>query len=916
MRDRWIHVKEIFSTAVATPPHKRRRLLVENCNGDEALLREVEELLSAHEGAGEFLEKEIASIHDLPISGIPEDPSPGDDFSGKKLGAYRLERPVGEGGMGTVYLARRSDELFEKRVAVKIIRRYHDERRLDRFRKEREILARLTHPNIAQLLDGGVTEDGLPYLVMEYVDGTPIDQHCTEYDLDLRERLELFNKVFRAVQYAHQSLIVHRDLKPSNILVTREGEPKLLDFGIAKLLEDDGTSGTTGTTFTVARWMTPEYASPEQVRGDPITTASDVYSLGVILYKLLTGQSPYEVHSQPIYEVERIICEEEPSRPSTIVVENTGPGTESRKRGTRSVRLRRGLKGDLDNIILMALRKEAHRRYPSVEQFGEDIDRYLNGLPVRAQRDTVRYRATKFVQRHQFGVATVVVFLLFAFGAFGFIVKQTNEARHQRDVSSELLRYTVSLFEASADPEFATDTTLSARQMLDSGLEKAREQLSDQPEQLVLVLNLLGRLYQKLGVYTSAEEVHREALGMVAEDGGGLRLADAYFGLGRSMQSQARYDQAESLYRDALELRREYLPYMSAEVAEVIDQLASLAVVRSNLSAADSLVDEAILIRKAVFGIKSEEVARSLRVKATGLRHGGKLDEAALLFQEALAIQTKTLGPDHLQVAYTLNSLGVVYETLGDHEEAERLIRRALRIKRIKLGQRHPSVAVTLYNLSLVMQGKEEFSLALGLLEEALSIETDFFGENNVTVARTRQGLAVLLKKMGNYAVAAENYKGAIAILQVSLPPDHSDIAAAMHNYAILLREMGDIGQSRLFYEQAAIGYRKNLPQEELRLSGALNGLGKTLRELGRDKDAVAAFQESLEIREDILPEGHWRLGTAHSFLGEAMMEVGDPQSEYHLLVGLEILRAALGDDNSRTKDAQLRVEHLTALAM
>ena len=910
MRDRWIHVKEIFSAAVATPPHKRRRLLIDNCNGDKALLREVEELLEAYDSAGEFLEEEIASVRDLPMPGIPEDPQPGDDFSGQKLGSYRLERPIGEGGMGTVYLARRDDDLFEKRVAVKIIRRYHDDRRLDRFRKEREILARLTHPNIAQLLDGGVTPDGLPYLVMEHVDGVPIDQHCLERDLDLRSRLHLFGKVFKAVQYAHQSLVVHRDLKPSNILVTREGEPKLLDFGIAKLLEDDGTSATVGTTLTAARWMTPEYASPEQVRGDPITTASDVYSLGVILYRLLTGQSPYEVHSRPIYEVERIICEEEPSRPSTVVTDRPigGNGESGRKKGTRTVRLRRGLKGDLDNIILMALRKEAHRRYPSVEQFGEDVDRYLNGLPVKAQRDTIGYRSRKFIQRHQFGVAMVLLFVLFAAGAFAFIVEQSNEARRQRDTANELLEYAVSLFE-SADPEFSESRTMSAEDLVNAGMEKARQQLGDQPEQYARVLELLGKLYQKLGIYSAAEQAHKEALELVAEQGG-LRLADGYLALARSMHSQGRFDQAEGLLLDALDLRLEEVGPEAPDLAEVLHELAVVAVEKEQLERADSLIDRAIQIQSSKFGYASAEVARSLRVKATALLNKGQYDYAAELYKETLAIQEETIGLDHLQVSLTLNSLGVVYDELGDYDQAQDLIERALAIKRARLGQNHPSNAATLFNLSVVMQHKEEYQTALVYLEEALSIEVEHFGYTNVEVGKTKHNLAVLLKNMDRFEEAQRNYAEAIEILEASLRPGHPRIAIAKHDYAILLRTLGEYEGSLRLYAEASEIYRLELPQYADELARALNGLGKMNRELGRFQEAIDAFSECLEIRKEILPLGHWRLGTAESFLGEALADVGNTRlARFHLTKGLDILQTALGSDNIKTIEARGRLD-------
>ena len=640
MAEHWTQVKELFSAAMETPPHKRRRLLLDGCNGDEELMQEVEELLRAHEEAGTFLEEEIASVRDLPMQAIPEEGRPDDDFTGRKLGVYRIEHLIGEGGMGTVYLARRDDDLFEKQVAVKIIRSFQGRSRQDRFRKEREILGRLSHPNIAHLIDGGSTDEGLPYLVMEYVDGVPIDTYCEMQALDLKGRLKLFQKVFRAVQFAHQNLVVHRDIKPSNILVTAEGEPKLLDFGIAKLLDyDDGGATESPMTVTASRWMTPEYASPEQVRGGLITTSTDVYSLGVVLYRLLTGESPYSTKDKAPYEVERIVCEEEPTRPSARLVRES---TTLNLNGASKLKIRRRLKGDLDNIIMMALRKQPDRRYQSVDQFSEDIYRFLHELPVRAQRDTFRYRASKFVQRHRFGVSAAIAFVLLGLVAFAAILNQAEQVKRERDAAEELYTFMVSLFDVY-DPELAADTTITAREILDDGVRSAREQLASQPDQLARVLNLLGSLYYKLGIFASAEEVHREALGNL-EDLGGVRLAEGYFGLAVSMHSQGRWGQAKELYMDALQLRKKLIGPRTGEVAEVLQQLALLELEQNHLNRADSLIEDCMAIRTAVFGARDPSVAESLVLKARLLHNRGSLERAEEIYKDALSIQRESLG--------------------------------------------------------------------------------------------------------------------------------------------------------------------------------------------------------------------------------------------------------------------------------
>jgi eukaryotic-like serine/threonine-protein kinase len=384
-----------------------------------------------------------ASFETVAFTGRPGS-SPAGGIEGQRFGAYQVIREIGRGGMGAVYLAARADDHFNKLVALKILRAdFNAQEVLNRFRHERQILASFDHPNIAGLLDGGSTPDGEPYFVMDYVEGTPIDQYCDSHSLTVPERITLFRQVCSAVQYVHQNLIVHRDLKPSNILVTAEGTPKLLDFGIAKILKPEMMPTMVDATRAEERVMTPAYASPEQVRGEPITTASDIYSLGVVLFELFTGRRPYRMKSNTAHELARVICEEEPDKPSTAIT-RTDRGTPqpppqiaelSRKRSTEPDRLERRLKGDLDNILLKAMRKEPQRRYASVEQFSEDLYRHLANLPVSAHEDSFRYRAEKFVRRNVVAVSagTVAVLSLLA----GLIVTTIafRQARQERTLA-------------------------------------------------------------------------------------------------------------------------------------------------------------------------------------------------------------------------------------------------------------------------------------------------------------------------------------------------------------------------------------------------------------------------------------------------------------------------------------------------
>src|SRR5216684_7619981 len=393
MSENWEQVKEILASALEQNPAERSGFVRQACGENDALRAEVESLLQDHDFADTLLENSPVTPGALSWRA--------QEMIGKRIGAYRIIGKCGQGGMAVVYLGERDDQHYRKRVAIKMVSHASgNETILQRFRNERQTLAALDHPNIVKLLDGGSTEDGLPYLVMDFVDGVPIDEYCDSHRLSTTERLQLFRTVCAAVHFAHRNQVIHRDLKPANILVTSEGVPKLLDFGIAKLLNVEFSSQTLLVTRTGLQPMTPEYASPEQVRGDPLTNATDIYSLGVLLYKLLTGHRPYRLKRQTPLEIERVICEEDPEKPSTAIsrveeiTSSDGstititPELVSRTREGRPEELRRRLCGDLDTIVLMALRKEPQRRYPSVEQFSEDIRRHLESLPVTARPAT------------------------------------------------------------------------------------------------------------------------------------------------------------------------------------------------------------------------------------------------------------------------------------------------------------------------------------------------------------------------------------------------------------------------------------------------------------------------------------------------------------------------------------------------
>jgi len=462
----------LFEAALSVGADERAGWLRDNCKGDAELYQQVEELLRADQLAGDGRDLTLTLNVGRPSPVFPS-------LEGKRIGHYEIVREIGRGGMGVVYLARRSDDVFSKHIALKVLRPEKScPELLRRFRQEREIVATLDHPNIARLLDGGTTDEGLPYSVMEFVEGRPIDLYCDEHRLSIAERLKIFRTVCLAVQFAHQNLVVHRDLKPSNILVTSTGTVKLVDFGIAKLLEADLQETFTNADFGI-RPMTPAYASPEQIRGEPITTSSDVYSLGVILYELLTGRWPFRTKSRAMHEVARAICENEPVTPSEIVLQQIEDGTESGKQTTpetlsetregKPIKLHRQLAGELDSILLMALRKEALRRYGSVEQLSEDLRRHLAGLPIIAQNDTLGYRTTKFVKRHRVGVCFAGLMAMLMSAAVVGTSWQAQVARQER------MRAEQQAAEAKFQSARAEREAANAREQLRIAEERTRE---------------------------------------------------------------------------------------------------------------------------------------------------------------------------------------------------------------------------------------------------------------------------------------------------------------------------------------------------------------------------------------------------------------------------------------------------------
>lgn len=744
--DIWRQVEEIFQCAIERAPEERAAFLEEACAGDQSLRREVESLIAADREAGSFIDPRQSASLLLADAGSQS-------ILGRQIGPYKITGQIGQGGMGSVYLAVRADDEYSKQVAIKLIRRGMDtDFIIRRFRNERQILASLDHANIARLLDGGTTEDGLPYFVMEYIEGKPIDRYSDDNSLNTIERLKLFRDVCAAVQYAHRNLVIHRDIKPGNILVAADGVPKLLDFGIAKLLNPELAAQTLDQTMATVLMMTPDYASPEQIRGEQITTASDVYSLGVVLYELLTGHRPHRLRNYQPHEVLRVICEEEPERPSIALTQLEAAMTAevssyvtpptrrmSKPREGNPDRLRRRLEGDLDNIVMKALNKETERRYSSVEQFSEDIRRHLEGLPVIARNDTLFYRAGKFIRRHRVVVAAAIIVAMTLIAGIIATAWQAHAARQQRDKAQyekakaeqvsaflqSMLQYANPSWYSPGKGKGPETTVLDA---LSDAAGRIDTQLADQPEVRGDLHCTIGDTYRALGLLDDAQrhfDVSLEIrLGLFGQSS--AKVAESLFYLGAVQHSRGNLEQAEMLIRQALEIQRRR-PDEGNNLPFIIQELTSTLYKRGDPAAAEPLDQEALELFRHRYGQRDITVAFGHSALGRDYYSLGDLDRAQEHFQEALNIILERSGSE---TYFQTHGLGLICTARGKYEEAERLLSKAVDDALRSQGERSDVASHILASLAYLHSLKGERERARREAERVFAMR-HVFSPNN-----------------------------------------------------------------------------------------------------------------------------------------------------------------------------------------
>jgi serine/threonine-protein kinase len=881
-REHWQRIKRLFQEALPLAGDERRKFLERSCDGDPEQRLEVESLLAAHGESESFLEhppSRIAAriLAEVEPPGDATDDRSGDlpqAFEGRRLGPYKILRRIGQGGLGAVYLASREEE-FKKQVAIKLIRRTAASGELlRRFEFERQILAKIDHPNIARLLDGGTTEDGLPYLVMEYIEGESIDRFCDRDQLSIRQRLGLFVTVCEAVEAAHRNLVVHCDIKPDNVLVTTDGTPKLLDFGIARLLGPEAVGGPEEESRSDSRILTPEYASPEQLRGEPITTASDVYSLGVLLYELLTGSRPHAVGDLSLDQAAKVVSGSAPRWPSTV------PETADRrpaepvggravlertvgKRATTPARSRRLLAGDLDSIVLKALRLAPEGRYASVEQLAADIDRFLNGFPVLARRAGLSYRATRFVGRHRLAVAAAVLGMVTILGFVGVLAVQSARLAAARDraeaeaASARTVNDFLQGMLTKADPFVGIGGDATVLEALNLAVSEIGAGFAEQPLLEASIRDTAGMTYLQLGRYAKAEPQLDRALQIRRRlrPGDDLDLARSLTSVGRLRQALGGYETAEGHYREALQIARGGEGADPGLTAEIIARLATVRHDRGDLAGAEALYREALAMRRALPGADDPEVATSLDDLGNLLQETGQLEAAESLFRQALEIRRRHLDPGHPDISTSLNNLATVLHDRDRLDEAGTLYRRSLHMARERFGDDHPEVAIAINNLATLLHDQGALEEAEARYREALDMTRSFHGDRHPEVATSVANLAGLLHDKGELEGAESLYRESASMAREYLGDAHPHVAGFLEDLAALLEDRGDLAGAEDALREALEINRRAFGDEHRNVALDLADLGAVICSRGESDRADAAYEQALALFEKIRAE-------------------------------------------------------------
>jgi len=824
---RWQRIQTLFHDAADLPPSQQSVFLRSACGNDEELFAHVLAMLEEDQQSASLLDRQLAEVAHETLEQERPAPTPAREF-----GPYRVLRLLGEGGMGVVYLAERTD--LGNQVAVKLLRdSWLSPARRERFSAEQKTLAQLNHPSIARLYDADTLPDGTPWFAMELVDGVPLTEYCRKHSCEIAERLQLFRRVCEAVRFAHQNAVIHRDLKPSNILVKADGTVKLLDFGIAKQIESLDVS--VDQTMTALRLMTPAYAAPEQIRGDRIGIQTDVYSLGVILYELLTEQLPYDLSNLTPAEAATVIVGHEPGKPSVAA-----------RRSGGLANISKAAWGDLDVLCLTAMHKDPRRRYQSVEAVIRDIDHYLKEEPLDARPDSLRYRAGKFVGRHRRGViaSALVTTLLLGMAAFFTVrlAKAHNAALEEAARTQRVQRFMMNLFQGGDEAAGPSDD-LKVITLVDRGVQEA-DALNSDPRVQAELYATLGGIYQKLGKLDRADSLLSKSLqqrkSLFGTDS--PEAAESLIELGQLRADQAKLEDAEKLIRQGLNIDKRRLPADHPAVAKAMIALGNVLSQRGSYDEAIRTLQDAVNLQSRTNAAPAD-VANGLSALADANYRAGHYDVCNSLYRRLLEMHRQQYGDRHPLVAQDLGNLGAIQDDLGYYSEAEKFKRQALDITEAYYGKGNPKTAACLTALGQSLQYQKKFDEAKALLEQALAIQEHVYGPTHPAVADALNELGNVAYMRDQYDEAEARFSREVDIYRAVYGDHHYLVATALSNLASVSMDKKDYPHAERLFRQVVKLYSETLSPDNVNTGIAHIKLGRTLL---REKKFGEATEESL----------------------------------------------------------------------
>ncbi|MEL7834838.1 protein kinase domain-containing protein [Fodinibius sp. Rm-B-1B1-1] len=840
----WERIETIIDEVLDLPQDQRLSYIEQTCGHNQHLKTKVTQLIDSIFDSEGWLE-ELKGNHNNFYSDLTDDLeslSGTPDFIGAQLGSYTVKEQIGEGGMGLVFRAERTEDSFDHQVAIKIIRQNRaTETNIQRFKREQQILAGLNHPGIAHLYDGGITSDGFPYIIMEYVDGIPITKYCQQKSYSIKQRIHLFKQVLEAVRYAHENLVIHRDLKPDNILVNDNDEIKILDFGISKLLESDEDLNLTQTG---SRILTPKYAAPEQIIQTNITTATDLYSLGIIFYELLAGVPPFDFSNCTTYQTEQIILKQNPTKPSTKVSDP---------------KIKKQLKGDLDAITLKAIRKEPDYRYRMANKFLEELKNYQKGIPVTAHENSFNYRSQKFIKRHKQGITVTVGIILLLIGLSGFytwrIAQERNQAQlqaqraeRQAERAEQVSKFMIDLFDSNL-PERTPGKDIPVSAVIDAGIANINEQQLN-PVNRATILGVIAQVQVKLSKIESARQLSSEAFDLITHsvEQHNINTVDVPTIYGQIAYEAGDFEEAVRAFQTGDSLFKANNLTNTYEYRTLKYNLVNLYTEQKNYQEALKILDK---LDPSTFGDDREAIIEKsdyYNYKAISLKNLGQLREALPIYKKALEYRLEVYGANNPEVGTIYHNISNVYISLEQYEKALEYSIRAYKIRNSALGPNHNLTASTLWGLSLINRKLGNFEEALKYTKEAGTILKETLGADHWRYAYTIRGQAEVLIKMNQFLRAKQKADKAIKIINANYPSNVTFKAHFNATYTNIYIGLEDLDKAAKYFTISISFLRKGMGDKHPLLAEMLISYAKM--EIGREnyKKAHPLLKEALEI--------------------------------------------------------------------